>query len=108
MIKLIYDPSTSTCYSSEISQASSEHIHSQTFLLTENVFIPYSYMELGLYSHFIPLIMCRLKLKECLSGTIPHIDLKVIVRLSLKERKKNNYFLQEQKNLHGRITEGRG
>lgn len=35
-MKLIYDPSTPTCYSGNINQASSVRIHSQTFLLRKN------------------------------------------------------------------------
>lgn len=59
--KLIYDPSTCTCYSGNISQASSVHIYAHTFLLRRNLFTLYSYLEYGLYSHFIPLIIYRLE-----------------------------------------------
>lgn len=98
-VKLIYDPSISTCYSSNISQASSEHIHSQTFLLRGNVFTPYSCMKLGLYSNFISLIMYRLeeKVKGMFLRHCPSRDLKVILRLLLK-KKNNILFFRSTKN----------
>lgn len=59
-MKLIYDPSTSTCYSDSISQAASVYIHFWIFL-EKKILTLYSYLEYGLYSHFIPLIIHRLE-----------------------------------------------
>jgi len=60
-MKLIYDPSISACYSGNIIQASSVHIHSQTFLLRIGLFTLHSSLKYGLYSHFIPFIIYRLE-----------------------------------------------
>lgn len=68
-----------------------QYISTLTLLLRRNVFTPYSYTDLGLYSHFIALIMYRLEEEVkgiFFLGTVPHIDLEVILQLPLQGKKK--------------------